>query len=164
MSMLNLSYDEDYKWENLSQGQKEALIDVYTTVALWIMLGGGAMFMFGTASDDDSWKKITSRIINDFSQQYNFKELTKNLTQNLAPVSARKYYKALEGFTSFFFSFTLYHASGNEDWLTREGNYKGAAELLRSFPFLSSYRDLHMFFENDRTLNVRDYIFTKGIN
>ena len=120
--------------------------------------------IFGTAGDDDSWKKLYSRIMNDYSQQYNWRELLKNIAQNTAPVSGRKMFKATSAFADFTLSFALYHATGNEQRHTARGDNEGLAELLRSLPFLSSYKDIYMFLENDSSLDMKDYIFTKSIN
>lgn len=48
--------------------------------------------------------------------------------------------------------------------VTASGDIRGWAELRRSIPFLSSYRDIIYFLENREQANLTDYIFTKGIN
>lgn len=151
--------NDDYRWKNLSAQQKAALVDGIVSFTTMGMLSGGYHFIFGAAAgdSDDSWAKIIGRILNDYSQQYNPLELMKNILSNIGPVSGRKIYKTANALSQFI-------ASVISQDLTQEGNYRGLAELKRSVPFISSYRDIIYFLENRQQENLTDYIFYRGIN
>lgn len=148
---------EDYKWQNLSAQQKAAVVDGIISGVTIAALTGGYRIIFGAAGDsDDSWAKIIDRVINDYSQQYNPLELMKNIFSNIAPVSGRKIYKSADALHQFIWSVI----TGD---LTEEGNYRGAAELKRTFPLIASYRDIEYFMKNTDG-GLIDFITTKGIN
>ncbi len=90
LNLLHMTNRENYKWKNLSPQQKADVMDAVTTLGMWASMYAGYLALFADADEDDSWAKIYSRIMNDFSQQYNGWELGKNIFYNSTPVSARK--------------------------------------------------------------------------
>jgi len=139
---------EDYAFDKLSEGQRMELLDFYVTGGMMLLFSGANLFMFSGTGDDDSWKKILARIINDFSQQYNPVELSKNLT-NLTPASLRKLHKVIGSTWDMVVAAGEYGVTGDDSRLfTNEGRLRGSYELKRAIPFLSSYHDIVRFLEN----------------
>lgn len=149
--------NENYNWEELSDNQKEALIESVTSLSMWLMMFAGYIMIFGAdGGDDDSFKKWYARIMNDFYQPYNPLEFGKNLT-NIAPIGPGKTYSAFNNLITTTLSGMQYVAGDTETALTQEGTLRGWNALQRDIPFLGARRRVVNFYED---LNPEwDFIF-----
>jgi len=120
--------------------------------------------MFGMQGDDDPIRKLYARIMNDYSQQYNVWEISKNMMNNLSPVSFRKGYKAMDATSTLLMSVIMAEVFNDPDALTALGNYRGIAETQRSIPLISSYRDLEVFLRKTEDSTLQDYLLFRGFN
>lgn len=132
--------DVSYKWENLSPQQREAVADAAITFTLFLTMAFTSMLMFGSdIDDDDPWFKFAKRIREDFSQQYNIMELSKNLSST-SPVAFKKMYDFMvHGFIvgHSMFAYTL----GNEEAaFTKEGRLRGWTQWQNDIPIISAIR------------------------
>jgi len=139
LNSLGIQYDESYKWENLSDAQREDVKDFILTGAMWILLLVG-YFNFWDRDDEDTFKKMYGRVANDFAGNVSPLELTKNITNMIQPVAAKKTYKLMESSVDLFYSGLTYEL-GFDNALTKQGNLRGWSEFQRNIHFLSSYHD-----------------------
>lgn len=142
LETLGFQFDESYKWDNLSETQKEDVKDFILTSSMWMVMLLG-YFNLWDMDDEDTFKKLYGRIMNDFSGAVNPWEIMKNVVNMTQPVAARKGYKLMESSAELFWSTTLYAAGFDDEALTKAGNLRGWSEFQRNIHFLSSYHDLN---------------------
>jgi len=137
---------QNYSWDNLSPTQTRDLIDFYVTfLSFGVMLIGGSVMW--DADDEDPFKKLYERIMNDFAAITNPIELLNQMTNLLyQPVAPTKWKKLIGAFgtTSWY---AMAYALGDEEAVTNMGNIRGYKELQRHIPIVSSLRDVFKFQE-----------------
>jgi len=137
---------QNYSWDNLSPTQTRDLIDFYATfLSFGVMLMGGSVMW--DADDEDPFKKLYERIMNDFAAITNPIELLNQMTNLLyQPVAPTKWKKLIGAFgtTSWY---AMAYALGDEEAVTNMGNIRGYKELQRHIPIVSSLRDVFKFQE-----------------
>lgn len=141
LEFLGLQFDESYKWSELSEVQKEDLRDFALTTLMWMAMLFG-YFNLWDRDDEDTFKKIYGRVMNDFAGNVNPLELGKNITNMIQPIAVRKGYKLVESSTELFWSTMLYGAGFDDEALTKQGNLRGWSEFQRNVHFLSAYHDI----------------------
>ena len=139
LSALGLQFDSAYSWEQLSDAQKSDLKDFMLTASMWALLLVG-YFNLWDRDDEDTLAKIYKRITDDFAGNVSPLEITKNVTNMIQPISARKSYKLLESSVELFWSGLTYNFT--DDAVTTQGNLRGWSEFQRNIHFLSAYHDL----------------------
>ena len=140
---------KDYRWSELSVEQKKGLINMYTTGAMYMMMLAGYMAMFRDTDDEDSMKKLTRRIIDNFSQQYNPVDLLRTLRN--PPAIFSKGFNTVHGTGQLLMASSFYLAGDREDGgkaLTQDGNLRGWIPMQKNIPLLSSRYDIVKFLEN----------------
>jgi len=91
MNWMGMKSNEAYKWENLSDGQKTELVDAISTLFMFGMMYAGYLLMFQNADDDDALAKYYRRIMLNFSQHWNFWEITRDMiSESAMPASTRQ--------------------------------------------------------------------------
>jgi hypothetical protein len=137
-----------YKWDELSDGQKEALVDAMLTLHLMFGAFYNYTLMFGgDIGDDDSWAKVYMRIINDLTAQYNPYEIMKNMS-NISPIAFKKARDLLVDSTDLTLAILAYGMGDEERAFDSRGNLQGWVRFQRDVPFLSAYRRTVHFAEN----------------
>jgi hypothetical protein len=140
--------NENYKWSDLSDNQKIEFLDAIYTMAMLSAMYVGYLAMFKDADDEDeSLARFTRRILNDFSQQYNPLELTRNIA-NAEPAAAKAAFKFFESFGDVMFAKVADLAGDEESAFTQNGDLRGLKTFQRSIPILSQYRKTIHFFDN----------------
>ena len=85
--------NESYRWEHLSDGQKEQIVDVYVTTIMYLAILGGYFLMFGGGNDDDDiLAKYAKRIHQNFFQQVSPLEVARDVISpsGFLPASLRQ--------------------------------------------------------------------------
>lgn len=149
-----------YKWENLTDNDRIELMDAMTGLSMMFYGFLAKILIFGSGNTDDSWYKFADRILNDFSQQYNPWEISKNTLYNLTPVTFRKFHKIFMATTDMFISALMYTMEGDEA-LTSTGQLRGTSEMLRSIPFISAYNDFVQFLMGQDLIESENYLIRR---
>ena len=145
---VTVGSNENYSWDQLDIGQKEALLDAAVTISTWAMMGAGYSMIFGgEIGDDDSWAKMYSRIMNDYSHQYNIWELSRNIS-NLSPVIAKKARDIIVDTTDVTLALFAYTIGDEDGAFDSQGNLRGWLRFQRDIPFLAAWRRSVYHFEN----------------
>ncbi len=145
--LLGLQYDVGQSWEQLSEAQKEDMKDFALTWSMYLLLMMGAAQLWDR-DDDDTAKKIYERIANDFAGNVHPLELLKNVKNAFLPTAVNRGYQLLEGTAELTFSMLAYGAGYDDAALTREGNFRGAANVKRNIHFISAWYDVTSGIEN----------------
>lgn len=91
MNIFGLEPNEKYAWNELSEYQRELLVDAAVTGGMVITMLAGYASLFRDVDDDDPLAKYAKRVINNFSQHWNFHEMAKDLISNNGwPASGRQ--------------------------------------------------------------------------
>ena len=102
--------------------------------------------------DKDTLKQIYDRIQNDFAGYVYPVEIAKNMSNMMNPVATRKAYNTLESGSELTWSFLLWSAGYDDEALTRDGNFRGAAKFKQNLHFLSAWHDLNRKLEGSEGL------------
>ena len=140
---------QGYKWSELSNEQKKGIINMYTTGAMYMILMSAYFYTFRDTDDEDSYKRLSRRIIDNFSQQYNPIDLLRTL-RNPPPIFA-KGFNTVHGTGQLMFASAMYLAGDREAGgkaLTQEGNLRGWKPMQKNIPVLSSRHDIVNFLDN----------------
>jgi len=133
-------HTQSYDWDSLSTQQKEAVVDGVLTLFFTFGMGSIHYAIFGgDISDDDPWNRFFSRIQRDFSQQYNFWELGKNIA-TVNPVGAKKLYDFVVDGAAVMQSLLFYAMGDMESAFTNEDVLRGWNMWQRDIPIISAIR------------------------
>ena len=146
-NLLGLQFDSTASWDKLSDAQKEDMKDFALTTSMYFLLLLGYMKLWDRG-DDDTMKNIYKRIADDFAGNVNPMEILKNIKNSGIPTSINRGYQLLSGTTELFWSSLLYGAGYDDAALTKQGNFRGAAEVKRNLHFISAWYDWTSKMEN----------------
>lgn len=148
-----------YRWENLSDVQKQDLVDTYITLAMMLLLFIGYN-MAWDRDEEDSLKKIYARIMNDITLPVSPVEMIHNVTGLSRPVTLSKLDKSLVSGSETLASLWWVALGNEERAYTQQGNLRGFKTLQSQVPILSAYHDVVKFLtESDDLQESLDYRF-----
>lgn len=141
--------NRDYRWNELSDEQKQNLIEAALTLSIYLAAYGAYITWFDELDDDDTTKKwFKMYMVDNLSQQYNMVDLSKTMATAFSPVAFAKVGNfAVHG--SKMVVAAAEYSVGNEDAaLTKKGDLKGWNSFVKTVPLLSSYYDAKNRFRN----------------
>lgn len=125
-NIVGFEPNENYKWKNLDEGQREVLVDFAVTMFMSGMLVAGYVALFADAPDDDPFAKYWARIGHNFSQQWNFYEVARDMISNNGwPASGRQAWGFIDGASSVSLSLMNLAIGDQEAAFTQDGDLKG---------------------------------------
>ncbi|MHC4645667.1 MAG: hypothetical protein ACYTBJ_09190 [Planctomycetota bacterium] len=144
-----------YKWSNLSYDQKRNFFDGLFTIGAFLAAYAVLFRSYNDEPEDESWRKFWGYVIDTTSQQWNPRDLFKNIKGiTEAPSLSRSYktYNAVVqmGWYAFLnpvFQFQPFTDDKNNPAYTKDGTRKGMNEFMRGVPFLSAYYQWNRFWE-----------------
>lgn len=145
--LLGLEYEDSQGWKNLSEAQKEDVKDFALTTVMWVLLLIGYMKLWDR-DEQPTEKKIYDRITNDFAGNVNPMEMIKNIKNAYLPSSINRAYQLLSGITETSWSMLLWSAGYDDAALTKEGNFRGSANIKRNTHFIAPIYDIMLKGEN----------------
>jgi hypothetical protein len=151
----------DYSWENLPDEKKQHIIDGSTTLILYLAMIAGWISVFGDDDDDDSLKKHSRYVIDNFAQQYDPKDMLKNFEKTGVVVT--KSLSTYKNLLEVAYSTGMLGLGYEDIALTRDGRLRGSASLMRDTPFAASLYDIIRFNENLSDKKIDDLIGTKDM-
>lgn len=154
---LRIQKDDSYDWKSLSEVQKEDIRDFVITTLGFILLTIGLHSMWDW-DDEDSLKKLFTRIRDDFAGNVWLPEITRNLVGLFKPIALNKALKAMESSLEVFWSGMLWAAGEDEQAFTQQGNLRGWKELQRNIHLLASWHDLQRFFQETDDLTGPEWL------
>ena len=128
----------NYKWDQLSEAKKKAVINVYTQAAMMFSLFFAVSAIFKDTSDDDEWKRRFGRIPFDMAQGWNLLDL---LRAGVNPtVVLPRLYKFSEGSYEYFIESGL----GGEriEYGEHAGEFKGKSKIRSGLPWVTQYENM----------------------
>lgn len=128
LKFIGIQPNESYKWSELSNEQKDTVVDLFVTMTMVQIMILGRWFMFGGGGvpDDDVLKNYYERIYKNFSQQWNVMEVMEDiLSPNVVPASWRWTWNTTEASVEFFTSSILYGIGNEDEALTTKGELRG---------------------------------------
>ena len=141
LTVTHIKENPDYNWENLSDEQKQHVIEMGVTLMMYLSVLG---IYFGAFPDDDDKNsmlgKRVSRLAEDITQGYKPSDILRSIQTQT--VVLPKMFETQEALMDFFWDGVY------EGKRTKEGNIKGASTLKKNLPFLSSIRDIERWTEN----------------
>lgn len=143
------SKNVEYKWSNLTNEQKKGIVNMYTTAIMYFTMLGAYFALFRNTNDDDSWKRLSRRIMTNFSQQYNPIDLLRTLRNPIPVVS--KGFQTAHGTAQLMLSSAMYLGGDREPGglaITQDGRLRGWTPMQKHIPFLSSRYEITRFIEN----------------
>lgn len=156
LAKLGLNASESYEWNKLSREQKDNITDAMVTMFFFALMMFGYTQMWDQ-DDEDGYKKLYARIMNDFSGEWNLVELIRNTGNIVDPVVRKKATKLMESSAQLTTSL-IYNAAGIDDeGLTKQGNIRGLNEFMRGIPLLSSIHDLNRFLKESYDDELYDF-------
>jgi len=145
---LNKYSNEAYKWDELSEYQREVVVDFIVTMATIGLIMGGYLLLFAGADDDNSWRKYYRRIMENYSQSWNVYAVMKDtLSNNAWPATARQAWGLSTALSDMFIG-SAYYVAGDERAFTKDGDFRGINQLQRHIVLLSAAYDINKFIEN----------------
>ena len=128
----------NYKWDQLSEAKKKAVINVYTQAVMMFSLFFAVSAIFKDTSDDDEWKRRFGRIPFDMAQGWNLLDL---LRAGVNPtVVLPRLYKFSEGSYEYFIESGL----GGEriEYGEHAGEFKGKSKIRSGLPWVTQYENM----------------------
>jgi len=152
--------NKDYKWSELSDEQKQNVIEAMLTMAILLGTYGAYLQMFDDDDENDPRKKwFKMYLVDNLSQQYNVVDLVRTAKTVSNPVAIAK----LSDFTvngALMIASAANYAVGNEDAaFTKRGDLRGWNNFVKTIPLLSSYKDVMRKFENTKDENAWVHAF-----
>lgn len=138
--LLGLEFDDTSAWKNLSDAQKEDVKDFLITTSMFFLLWLGYMKLWDR-DEQSTEKKIYERISNDFAGNVNPMDILRNLGNAAKPVALNRTIQLLSGITEASWSVLLYSAGYDDAALTKEGNFRGSANIKRNLHLTSFWYD-----------------------
>lgn len=125
-NVVGFEPNENYKWKNLEEGQREVLVDFAVTAFMSGMLVAGYLALFADAPDDDPFAKYWARIGHNFSQQWNFYEVARDMISNNGwPASGRQAWGFIDGASTVSLSLMNLAIGDQEAAFTQDGDLRG---------------------------------------
>ncbi len=138
-----------YKWKNLSDAQKQNVIEAYLTLAILLTMYGAYLKGFGDLDDDDATKKWWKMyLVDNLSQQYNPVDLLKTGKTFVTPVFFTKFTTFVDSGTQMMWAGANYMIGNEDAALTKRGDLKGWNTFAKGLPLVSSYKDTMNRFNN----------------
>jgi hypothetical protein len=138
---LGLQKNEAYNADQLSEVMKDDLWDFGMTMMMFLAMLTGLNFAWDRG-DEDTLKKIYSRIMNDFGGMSSPFAVLQNLVKLGQPVALSKFVKLLTSTGDVMLSSYYYGIGDEEGAFTQQGNLRGFKEFTGQLHFLSAWHDL----------------------
>ena len=143
LRIKNSGQSKEYLWENLSETDKEGLVDLMFTMSTYLAMVAVAGALFGWDEDEDPVKKTTARILDNYSQQYNFLDMLRTFKNPVAFIS--KTYLLSTSLAQVLASFGFDLIGNEKGSHTIKGDRRGWNNLQKQIPFFSSFYDIRKF-------------------
>jgi hypothetical protein len=145
--LLGFQFDSTQSWDKLSPAQKEDIHDFILTFSMFFLMYIGYMKLWDRG-DDDTLKKLYKRVQDDFASNVNPLELIKNIKNAGIPTAINRSYQLLEGTAELALSMMSFAAGYDDAALTKEGNFRGSANVKRNLHITAPFYDWTTKMEN----------------
>lgn len=158
LTILRVSNNENYKWDNLSDEQKQSVIEASVKLLFLVGMYAAYVKMFGDDDEDDTYKKFWKRyLVDNLSEQYNLIDLMKSTSTAANPVIAAKIYKLAKDISTFMVAGAQYTVGDEEDALNREGDIKGWNNIVKGTPGIGWAKTLMNQLNKGGSLGTDEY-------
>ena len=148
---------EEYKWSELGNLDKLAIVDFGVTILSMLTMYAAYLVVFKDSDDEDPYARLATRIGKDFSQQYNPIELFRQLA-NATPVTAKVGWQTFDAGATLTYSTLMYSMGYEDDAFTAKGDLKGSNQAARVFPLSAPFYDIHKLMEEGKDSPFWDII------
>ena len=149
IASIKMSGNREYRWSQLETEQKQNVIDFMIGISMLGLFAGAYGFIFYNDDDDDTFKKWwRNYLILNLSQQYNPYELLHTMETMVRPVSFARAWKLAEGIRNMFVATGNLMIDKEGGTFNSIGQLKGWNEIMRSIPYLASWHDANVKFQN----------------
>lgn len=141
-----------FDYSELSSQQKLQLLDAAITLSTWFGMVVAWGQYFDDTEDENSWKKISKFVLDNYSQQYNPYDIGRNLFQ--VPTTLSKSFKGVINLADLSIASGQYLIGDTDNALTQRGDLRGLTEVKRTTPIVASFYDLIKFIEGDKEMEA----------
>ena len=146
--------NNNYKWENLDQGQIENFVDAFYTIITYGMLTAIAKLGFGDLPEDDPHRKLAEKVLTESLQHWAMFTAINDMVDK--PPAYQLLSRLCKGTADLSIALILYGVDSaeilpddsilRESYMTREDELKGLTLLEDNLPVYTNVRDSYEFF------------------